>query len=160
VNPSYRFRPARPDDVSAVHRVHSEAIQAGAAGHYAQEIIDVWAGAFNPENFPRNIERMAFYVAESREGGIDGFLAIDLETGEVDSVYVAPWGKGRGLGSALMALAEEVARDRGVSDLWLDASLNAVPFYERHGWRAVRDHARVRQGVEIPLVRMEKTLGI
>lgn len=160
MNPAFSLRRARPEDVAAVNVVHSQAIRTGAARHYSQEVIDVWVGAFYPENFPKNIERLAFWVAESKERGVDGFLAVDLATGEVDSVHVAPWGQGKGLGSALMTLAEAVARDRGLSDLWLDASLNAVPFYERHGWTAVRHHARVRQGVEIPLVRMGKTLAI
>ncbi len=120
--------------------------------------MDVWVGAFNPENFPKNIQRMDFFVAELADGQIGAFLAIDLKTREVDSVYVAPWGQGMGLGSYLLGYAEEAGRLAGLKDLWLDASLNAVSFYAKYGWEEKKRHARERNGFEIPVVRMEKTL--
>ena len=120
--------------------------------------MDVWVGAFNPENFPKNIQRMDFFVAELADGQIGAFLAIDLKTREVDSVYVAPWGQGMGLGSFLLGYAEEAGRLAGLKDLWLDASLNAVSFYAKYGWEEKKQHARERSGIEIPVVRMEKTL--
>ena len=93
------------------------------------------------------------------DGRIAGYLSVNLETREVDSVYSAPWGRGMGMGGHLLAFAEDLAREAGIRDVWLDASLNAVSFYEEHGWRAVESHARVRHGVEIPVVKMEKHLG-
>lgn len=154
----FTIRKARPEDVDAVHDVHTTAIRSGASDHYAPESLEVWVGAFNPENFPRNIERMEFYVAELPDGRIPAFLAFDLATTEVDSVYVAPSGRGMGLGSYLLAFAEEAARRAGLESLWLDSSINAVGFYASHGWKEVKRHARVRSGVEIPVVRMEKKL--
>ena len=53
---------------------------------------------------------MKFYVAELDDGRIAAFLAFDLVTAELDSVYVAPWGRGLGLGSFLLGFAEESAR--------------------------------------------------
>lgn len=144
--------------MEAVHQVHTEAIRTGAAGHYDPEAVDVWVGAFNPENFPENIERMEFFVAEDLEGRIGGFVAFDLETREVDSVYVAPWTRGSGLGSLLLQFAEDSARQAGLPDIWLDSSINAVGFYARYGWTEVERHARVRNGVPIPVVKMEKAL--
>jgi hypothetical protein len=59
----------------------------------------------------------------------------------------------------MLGYGEEVARMAGLSDLWLDASLNAAPFYTRHEWEEIGRHARIRRGVEIPVIRMEKFLG-
>jgi hypothetical protein len=84
---------------------------------------------------------------------------MDLATRELDSLYVAPWGKGIGLGSYLLGYGEELARLAGLRDLWLDSSLNAVSFYARYGWEEIGRHARVRKGVEIPVMRMEKILS-
>jgi ribosomal protein S18 acetylase RimI-like enzyme len=154
----FNLRPATSEDVEAVHRIHTEAIRADTSEHYAPEAVEVWVGAFNRDNFPKNIQRLSFLVAESGKARIDGFLAVDLETGEVDSVYVAPWSQGRGLGALLLSKAEELAVEGGHSEIWLDSSLNAVGFYERHGWLEVERHSRVRKGVEIPVVRMGKTL--
>jgi N-acetylglutamate synthase-like GNAT family acetyltransferase len=156
--PPFSIRRARPQDVDAVHQVHTEAIRAGTTGHYEPEAVEAWVEAFSPDNFPRNIERMEFFVAEDSAGQVGGFVAFDLETREVDSVYVAPWTGGSGLGTLLLRFAEESARQAGVQNLWLDSSINAVGFYAKYGWSEVERHARVRQGVSIPVVKMEKTL--
>jgi putative acetyltransferase len=155
---AFVIRPAQPEDAEAVHRVHTAAIRSGAGAHYAPEVVDVWVDAFNPGSFPRNIKRMAFFVAELSDGGVGGFLALDLETRELDSLYVAPWAQGLGLGSYFLGYAEEMARQEGLEDLWLDSSLNAVSFYSRYGWEEIGRHARIRKGVEIPVMRMEKQL--
>jgi ribosomal protein S18 acetylase RimI-like enzyme len=155
---AFVVRPARPEDADAVHRVHTEAIREGGGGHYPPEVLEVWVDAFNPGNFPRNLQKMAFFVAERPGGPIAGFLALNLETRELDSLYVAPWGHGMGLGSYLLGYAEEMARQAGLADLWLDSSLNAVSFYSRYGWEEIGRHARIRKGTEIPVMRMEKRI--
>jgi putative acetyltransferase len=155
----FNIRKARPEDVFDVHRIHSTAIRDGAAGHYDPDVVEVWVDAFNPTNFPINIERMEFYVAELLDGRIAAFVAFDLTTSELDSVYVAPWGHSLGLGSFLLGFAEETARQAGLDHVWLDASINAVSFYARYGWTEVERHARVINSVEIPVVKMEKNLG-
>jgi GNAT superfamily N-acetyltransferase len=153
------LRRARTEDVEAVQLVHSAAIRGGAEGYYTPEVVEVWVEAFNPDNFPQNIQRMAFFVAELPDGRIPGFLAVNLENRELESLYVAPWAGGSGLGSFMLGYGEEVARMAGLFDLWLDASLNAASFYRRHEWEEIGRHARVRRGVEIPVIRMEKFLG-
>jgi ribosomal protein S18 acetylase RimI-like enzyme len=158
VDRPFTLRRATSEDVHQVHEVHTVSIKTGAEGHYEPGVIEVWVDAFNPENFPKNIERMEFHVAELPDGRIAAFVAFDLKTKEVDSVYVAPWGRGMGLGSHLMDFAEEAAKRAGLESLWLDASLNAVSFYAKLGWKEIERHARVRKGVEIPVVRMEKFL--
>jgi len=154
----FRIRRARRDDVDSVRLVHTAAIRSGAYRVYSPRVVETWVGAFNPDRYPENIQRMAFFVAELLDGRVSAFLALDLEKEELESIYVAPWAKGMGLGSYLLGYGEELARQAGIGRLWLDASLNAVSFYARYGWEEVRRHARVREGVEIPVVRMEKSL--
>jgi len=154
----FTLRRARPDDVFQVHRVHTTAIREGTAEAYPPEVREVWVDAFNPESFPENLRSMEFYVTELPDGRVAGFLALDLTNKELESLYVAPWGKGRGMGSYLLGFSEELSRRAGVEGLWMDSSVNAVPFYARFGWEEGKRHARVRRGVEIPVVRMEKSL--
>ena len=62
----------------------------------------------------------------------------------VELVLVPEAMRGRGVGSALLARAEEIARARGCIGIWLDTfSFQARGFYERLGFRvfgAVEDH--------------------
>ena len=154
----FTIRRARPNDVFDVHRIHSTAIREGAGSHYTPEVLEVWVDAFNATNFSTNIQRLEFFVAKLLDGRAAAFVAFDLATAEIDSVYVAPWGQGLGLGSFLLGFAEESARQAGLESVWLDASINAVGFYAQHGWTEVERRARVRKGVEIPVVKMEKKL--
>jgi GNAT superfamily N-acetyltransferase len=154
----FSVRRARTEDLFDVHRVHSTSIREGAKAHYDPEVLEVWVDAFNHESYPKNLEILEFFVAELRDGRIAAFLALDLVTAELESVYVAPWGSGLGLGSFLLGFAEELARSAGLRSLWLDASLNAIGFYAHFGWKEMEHHVRVRRGVEIPVVKMEKKL--
>lgn len=43
---------------------------------------------------------------------------------------------GRGIGSAVLAKAEEHVRGRGGRLLWCNARVSAIGFYEHHGWVA------------------------
>lgn len=155
---SIRIRRARPEDVEAVHAIHTAAIRTGAAEHYSPEVLQAWIDAFNPASFPRNIRRLAFFLAELPDQGIAGFLVLNLKARELDSLYVAPGAGGSGLGSYLLGFGEEWARRAGIEELWLDASVNAVPFYAKYGWQEVGWHNRIRKGVEIRVMRMDKRL--
>jgi putative acetyltransferase len=74
-------------------------------------------------------------VAEDDDGRLAGFAQLEPGEGVVHACYVDPDLAGRGAGRALMAAIEDDARARGCTMLALDASLNAVSFYETLGWR-------------------------
>jgi predicted GNAT family N-acyltransferase len=59
--------------------------------------------------------------------------------GKVGRVAVSAEQRGKGVGNALMRLAEQVALEQGLSRLVLDAQIDAVPFYERLGYIAEGD---------------------
>lgn len=80
------------------------------------------------------------FVATSG-GRVCGFLLMIPTTlrarGQLSRVFVARSYRGRGVGSALIDAAIEIARDRGYRELFLEsdkAFTNAVQYYERHGW--------------------------
>jgi GNAT superfamily N-acetyltransferase len=55
----------------------------------------------------------------------------------VDFLWVHPERRSDGLGSRLLALAEEEAKARGCRGSWLNTfDFQARPFYERHGYAA------------------------
>jgi putative acetyltransferase len=80
-----------------------------------------------------------------------------LREGLVIGLYVDPDG-GRGAGRILLQAAEGRARSDGVAVLSLQATLNAVPFYEGRGFSLDRHGTVLRGGLELPVVEMSKTL--
>lgn len=60
---------------------------------------------------------------------------------EVAGVYVHPSVTRQGVGTKIYSELERRARANDVRTLELSASLNAVPFYEIHGFEQGREHA-------------------
>jgi putative acetyltransferase len=152
------IRRATQEDKEAVWRVHGSAIRGTCAGHYSQEVIQIWAGRLRPEKYAEAIDRNDFFVAE--EGGVVvGFGELGREEGAIQGLYVSPDVKGRGVGRKLLSTLEERARAYGLESLSLTSSLNAVPFYERAGFKAVEELTEtIGPGVERASVRMFKEL--
>lgn len=149
------LRRAVPGDVDVIHRLQIDAIRHGAAEHYDEAAVEAWIGAFNRDAFPENVDRREVWIAEDA-GSTVGYASLDPATFEVDSIYVAPESAGRGVGRALMEHILDVAREHRLENVWLDASLNAIPFYERLGFIATGDGSRTRAGVQIRCTRMAR----
>ena len=63
--------------------------------------------------------------------------------------------QGKGIGSALMNFAENLARDRGYKRITMHARKNAVGFYEKMGYKQIGDEF---EEITIPHYVMEKQL--
>ena len=63
--------------------------------------------------------------------------------------------QGKGIGSALMTFAENLARDRGYQRITMHARKNSVGFYEKMGYKPISDEF---EEITIPHYIMEKQL--
>ena len=102
-----------------------------------EDIDRVRAGllAFNESVVgPATLVRIALYVRDpdgTIRGGLVGFLAWQWLS--IDLLWVDQSLRGRGYGSALLAQAEQTAREAGCVAVRLDTyEFQARPFYERH----------------------------
>ena len=95
-------------------------------------------------------ERGLIWVAES-QGALVGYLIVMLLMsvehqglmGEIDEFFVLPEARSCGIGTRLLAAAEEVLRQQGCVRLQLQlatANSRARPFYERHSFAARGDY--------------------
>ena len=155
----FTIRRARQEDKEAIRRVHESAIRGTCASHYSREVIEIWAGGLQSEKYAKAIERYDFFVAEE-DGEVVGFGELGRETAAIQGLYVSPEVKGRGVGWKLLSTLEERARAYGLKSLRLTSSLNAVPFYERAGFKAVEELSEtISPGVVRACVRMLKELA-
>ncbi|MEW8015212.1 MAG: GNAT family N-acetyltransferase [Candidatus Sedimenticola endophacoides] len=73
-------------------------------------------------------------LAELADGTPIGTVRL-LPDGQIGRMaVVAPW-RGRGVGGALLSAILEVIRDGDHPTPFLNAQLQAIPFYRRHGFR-------------------------
>lgn len=156
------IRRATVEDESAILEVHRRAVQAIDRRFYTETQIASWGGRLNPaeEAALEEILGCSDLLVAVRAGRVVGFAQLVPAGGEVRAVYVDPEVGGRGVGSALLDRLEGIAVERGLEDLELRASLNAVPFYRARGWTATEETThRLVDGTEIPCVRMRKSVS-
>jgi N-acetylglutamate synthase-like GNAT family acetyltransferase len=153
------IRKARLKDSQGIADVHVAAVSGIRTTLYSPEEIQAWAVPKNPERYEEIIRAKEFLIAE--EGGIIlGFGVLDRERAEIEALYVSPQVGRRGIGLELLRKLEERACDLGLKTLRLNASLNAVPFYEKAGFVGhERSKYLLSTGVEIACVPMSKETG-
>ena len=82
------------------------------------------------------------------DGEVAGFIELDAD-GHIDCTYVSPKHAGKGHMSTIMARIFQEARRSNLFRLYAEVSITARPFFERHGFRVVRDNPHTVRGVPI-----------
>ena len=153
------IRNAHAEDCEAIAGVHAAAVEGIRTTLYTAEEIEAWAVPKKREDYEKLIRTKEFIVAET-DGAIAGFGVLDAESAVILAVYVNPQAGRRGIGMGIVRKLEERASTLGLAVLRLNASLNAVPFYERAGYTSQETSTyRLSTGVEIACVPMIKTLA-
>jgi len=125
------IRLAGPGDVDALRKIAAEAY-----GHYVARI----GRAPSPmtADYAQAVRGRQAWVA--LEGGeITGFVILVAQPGYLllENVAVLPAAQGRGVGSRLLALAEDHARSRGLGEVRLytnEAMTENLSYYPRRGY--------------------------
>jgi putative acetyltransferase len=163
--PDLDLRRATEDDVDAMADAHRDSINELGPQHYAQDIVQEWAGVVRPELYLQAMGRgEVFFIATGPVAGrrvVLGFSSDYVLDGgrHGTSAYVRRGAARQGVGSRLLALAEAFGRARGASSVEIEASLGAVEFYKRHGFVEIeRGDVALPSGFRMPCVFMRKEL--
>ncbi len=85
---------------------------------------------------------------------------IDLEPdGHIDMLFVHADHQARGIGGALLAHVEALARRQRMNRLHTESSITARPVFERHGFRIIARQSVALLGQRLTNYRMEKLLA-
>lgn len=150
-------RPPQHDEADALLTLHQASIRAFGPAAYDEAQVHAWARKDEPE-YPIDDPEHRFVVAE-REGELAGLGDLHWPESEVTAVYVHPDHAGEGVGTAILGDLEAAARERGLEELGLLASMNAVGFYEQAGYERVGTRVHQTGDQELECVWMEKRLG-
>ena len=155
------IREMRPEDARRFLEIHHAAVRGIAAKDYPTSVVEAWAQPITEqviERFLANGDRELRLVAEI-DGEPVGIGAIVVSNSELRACYVAPGAARRGVGSALVAAIERIARDYRLDHLELESSITAEPFYSALGYVVEsRGDLFLSPGVPMAAVKMRKRL--
>ncbi|MCI9582676.1 MAG: GNAT family N-acetyltransferase [Clostridium sp.] len=141
----------RPADCRELADLFYDTVHTINARDYTEEQLDAWAdGAMDLERWNQSF--LGHYSIVARSGGvITGFGDID-KTGYLDRLYVHKDYQGKGVAAAICDKLEEMAQGKIVTH----ASITARPFFEKRGYRTVKEQQVKRRGVLLTNFVMEK----
>jgi putative acetyltransferase len=158
-------RRAGAGDAEAIALAHADSIRTIGPDFYAAEVVEAWGSGLTPDLYISAMDAgEAFFIAV---GELDGHhVVLGFATHRIDddqdgtSVYVRGCAVRRGIGTALLRLAEDHARAHGAKRIQIQASLAGVDFYKANGFEELgRGEARLVSGRTMPCVFMRKDLA-
>jgi GNAT superfamily N-acetyltransferase len=141
------------EDARKVAYLIHKALRESNSRDYPPRIIRAVGRLYTPARLrAAAVEYTVFVAAEGER-----ILGTATLAGEyIQGMFVNPRYQGKGIGRKLMDHAERAAERRGVPAVKLNASLTAVDFYSRLGYRKVRNVFSEEGG---KAVLMRKPLG-
>ncbi len=147
----YTIRPYRPPDCPEMAQLFYNTVHIINARDYTPRQLDAWAtGTVDLAAWDRSFRAHRTLVAEEA-GILVGFGDMD-ETGYLDRLYVHHAYQHQGIASALCRELEQ-----GFPTVTTHASITAMPFFARRGYRILRRQEVERQGVLLANYVMERS---
>ncbi len=160
-----KLRAYQSCDADAVRRLHALAFRQLAAAHHTPAQIAAHEALIMADDYADDLARSHLLLAENdrRElAATAGWLALDERPGtaRIRKVFVHPAMAGRGLGRTMVEAAEAAARAAGFASLFVRANINAVPLYQKLGYRPVERGVMPAGAEELPVMFMERPAGL
>ena len=156
------IRQATVTDAEAIANILITSVRTLGSADYTAEQIEIIINLHNAESYSEEIEteNVMILVAET-ETKIIGFGSIAENGRTIGDLYVLPNYTRQGIGTLLLLALEKIALQKGVSKLWVMASLTARSFYSSCGFQYEKDSALIDSETEIkiPCVDMTKVLS-
>lgn len=153
------IRNFEPADADALATLFHATVHEVGIRDYSSEQVAAWSPS-RPDaaRYLRQAEGRTFLVAVDDDGVIAGYGDLE-ENGHIDHLYCRPDLVGTGVGSAIYAALEEVARKAGIAILFVEASEGARRLFERRGFNLDGRNDFVIDGVTIHNYRMSKSIA-
>ena len=132
---AYPLRPFVPGDTPALCELYAQSIDELCAEDYDDEQRLAWISrAADGRAFGQRLAAMVTLVVKV-DSDCGGFAALKDNT-VLEMLYVNPHYAGEGIGTALAEAVERIAAGRGSTEITVESSDTAVPFFEQRGYVA------------------------
>jgi putative acetyltransferase len=154
---AFPLRPFLPADAMALRELFAQSIEELTQDKYDEDQRLAWISlAEDGAAFAKRLGDALTLVVQV-DGEYAGFASL-RDNRVLDMLYVHPWHAGKGVGSALADAVERIAAARGASEITVESSDTAQPFFEDRGYVAVERNAVPMDDQWLTNTTMNKTL--
>ena len=129
------IRPARYDDLDTISTLIRNTLLLSNGVDYDFRVVQYLSGQYSPDGVAEMARKREMYVYE-HSGRIAGTISLGDNT--IYGFFVAPDMQRRGIGTKLLKWVERRAREKGRRTLRVGASITAINFYRKHGYKTIR----------------------
>lgn len=145
------IREYQPSDCKEITELFYNTVHTVNAKDYTKEQLDVWAiGQVDLKKWNQSLQEHYSIVVIENEV-IVGFGDMD-KTGYLDRLFVHADYQGRGIATVICNKLEQTVQ----GDITTHASITAKPFFEKRGYKVVKEQQVERQGIFLTNFCMEK----
>lgn len=144
------IRLATAQDALAIHELHTRSVRGLCSADYPKEVIDGWLEGRSPEGY-KGITKHEMFVYE-RGGKMLGWSHVRPDM--LVALFVDPEHSRQDIGRALFEHALQFIRRHMCKPIEFEATLTAVPFYERCGCTRLRTSTIRKNQVDVSTVWM------
>ncbi|KLU27969.1 acetyltransferase [Caballeronia mineralivorans PML1(12)] len=166
----FTLRQAISADAPLIAAMHAQSWASAYRGILPDDFLDREMSAEREAHWNKRFEELAAGAGEVLIAIQDdrpiGFvcLAAPDDNGSVlvDNLHALPGAKGTGLGTAMLTIAAQWARDRGAASMHLfvlEPNVAAIGFYESRGWRLAGRENDTMGGIDIIALRYVLPIG-
>lgn len=146
------LREYRPADCKEITELFYHTVHTVNAKDYTREQLHVWAtGQVNLDKWNQSLQEHYTIVAVENDVLV-GFGDID-STGYLDRLFVHADHQRKGIATAICDRLEQAVP----GTITTHASITAKPFFEKRGYKVVKEQQVERQGIALTNFVMEKT---
>lgn len=151
------IRKGNRDDLAEMRRLFKDTISSICTNDYNHDQINAWkSGAENEERWLGVIDHQLVIVTKVN-GQMAGFCTLD-QGNYIDLLFVHKDFQNRGIARKMYTFIEQEATLRKEKILTADVSKTARPFFEKMGFRMMKEQTVHVKGIDLTNYKMEKEL--
>jgi GNAT superfamily N-acetyltransferase len=148
-----QIRQGTAEDIDDIARVYANSVRLLCQHDYDAKIIAHWQVSTPAQSRLKVIDDKSLWVAQVDTSIVGYLVAIP---GEIVALFIDPDYAGVGIGRALGLFGIKLAMNNNISQVILESTLTAAPFYEKLGFKEI-SRGYFSHGVsdlKIPVINM------
>ncbi len=154
----FSLRESNLCDLPKLQELFVHTIQAVCAKDYNSEQLAVWISGGKDKKRWKEMLKEQYVIVTENEDRIFGFATL-RQNNYIDFFYVHKAAQRQGIGTRLYASIEEIALCQQQSEIIADVSITGRPFFEKMGFKVVKEQFVVRKRIKLRNYRMKKILS-